>query len=68
MSVRFLQGAEVNACVRIAMALVPRVFVPTELLSGDSMYHNVHRRGSHRARLALGSPPSLGRGPLASPH
>ncbi len=37
--VSFLKGIEVQCSVRIALALEPMVFVPTELLSADSMYH-----------------------------
>lgn len=44
-AVRFLRplqskpGAETACCVRIVLALEARVYIPTELLPADSMYH-----------------------------
>ena len=54
MSVRFLQGVEVNCCVRIAIAATDRIFVPTELLSADFLYHCVRGTLVHEGEVLAG--------------
>jgi hypothetical protein len=53
-SVPFLQGVEMACSVRIAMALDPMVFVPTEMLPADALYNLNRGTVVHRGSILLG--------------
>ena len=48
------QGAELACCVRIALTLQPSVYIPTELLPADSMYHLASGTVVHRGHIVAG--------------
>jgi hypothetical protein len=53
-NVRFLQQVEAACCVEIAMALMARVFVPTELIPPTSMYQLTHGTVVYYGRVYIG--------------
>jgi len=54
MALPFLSGVEVACMVRIALALKPLVFVPTELLPSESMYYLAKGTVVHRGGVKTG--------------
>ena len=54
MTIPFLRGIEAACSVRISLTLEPMVFVPTELLNADAMYHVSKGTVIHRGLVLLG--------------
>ena len=48
-------GAEIGCCVRIALSLTPAVYIPTELLPADCLYHLTSGTLVHRGSVIAGN-------------